>query len=145
MIKLLQDVLHTEIPLTQHIGISVVDYTDVSLTLSAPLENNINHKSTAFGGSLYSVSVLSGWGLIYLLLQQQHLTGHIVIQESHTRFIKPVNTDITATCSFTSTDHSGRFLKMYERKELARTKLTSEISCNNEIAVIFNGSYVVHT
>ena len=69
MMKELENVLHSEIPLTREIGIEVVDYTGDSLTLKAPLEKNINHKCTAFGGSLYSVSVLSGWGLIHLLMK----------------------------------------------------------------------------
>ena len=145
MIKLLQDVLHTEIPLTKHIGLSVDEYTDLSLTLSAPLENNINHKCTAFGGSLYSVSVLSGWGLIYLLLKQHDLSGHIVIQESNIKFIKPVNSDITSKCSFLSTQQCDEFINMYKRKGVARIRLTSKISCHSENAVIFNGTYVVHT
>lgn len=145
MIKLLQDVLHTEIPLTKHMGLSVVESTELSLTLSAPLENNINHKSTAFGGSLYSVSVLSGWGLISLLLKKHDLSGHIVIQESNIKFIKPVNSDITAKCSFLSTQQCDKFITMYKRKGVARIKLRSKISCNGENAVIFNGRYVVHT
>ncbi len=145
MIKQLQDVLHSEIPLTKHIGLTVVEHTDLSLTLSAPLENNINHKCTAFGGSIYSVSVLSGWGLIYLLLKKYNLPGHIVIQESNTKFIKPVNTDITAKCSFSSTKQRDKFINMYKRKGVARIKLISDISCNNENSVIFNGTYVVHT
>lgn len=144
MIELLQEVLHTEIPLTKHIGLSVVEYTDLSLTLSAPLENNINHKCTAFGGSLYSVSVLSGWGLIYLLLKQHNLSGHIVIQESHIKFINPVNSAITSKCTFQSTQQCDKFINMYNRKGVARIKLTSKISSDNENAVIFNGSYVVH-
>ena len=145
MIKLLQDVLHKEIPLTKHIGLSVVEYTESSLTLNAPLENNINHKCTAFGGSIYSVSVLSGWGLIYLLLKKHNLSGHIVIQESNTRFIKPVDSDITARCSFSSTKQHDKFINMYKRKDVARIKLTSKITCNSENAVTFNGTYVVHT
>lgn len=145
MISQLQEVLHTEIPLTKHIGISVIEQTDLSLTLTAPLKNNINHKCTAFGGSLYSVAVLSGWGLIYLLLKKNSLPGHIVIQESNTQFIKPVNSAITATCSFLSTNQCDKFLAMYKRKNRARIKLISTISCNNENAVTFTGTYVVHT
>jgi hypothetical protein len=34
---------------------------------------------------------------------------------------------------------------MYKKKGIARIKLTANITCNNEIAVIFNGNYVVHT
>ena len=145
MIKHLQEVLNSEIPLTNHIGIQVREHTDASLTLYAPLKNNINHKSTAFGGSIYSISVLSGWGLIYLLLKQHHLSGHIVIQESNIKYIKPVTTDITAKCSFTSLEQQDKFVKMYKRKGLARLQLEANIVCNKEKAVIFNGTYVVHT
>lgn len=145
MINLLQDVLHAEIPLTKHIGLTVVEHTGLSLTLSAPLDKNTNHKCTAFGGSLYSVAVLSGWGLIYLLLKQHDLAGHIVIQESNTKFVKPVTTDITAKCSFSSTHQAEKFLNMYRRKGIARTRLVSEIACDTATAVTFNGSYVVHT
>lgn len=145
MIKLLQDVLHSEIPLTKSIGISVIEHTGLSLSLRAPLDKNINHKCTAFGGSIYSVSVLSGWGLIYLLLKEHDVPGHIVIQESNTKFIKPVTSDITAKCSFSSVIQYEKFLNMYKKKGIARINLISQITCNNETAVIFNGTYVVHT
>ena len=140
----LQEILHSEIPLTKAIGIEVSEYTGLSLTLKAPLEANINHKCTAFGGSLYSVAVLSGWGLIYLLLKQHDISGHIVIQESNTKFLKPVLTDITAECSFESTEQYERFIAMYKRKARARIQLQSNIACNADCNVIFKGSYVVH-
>ena len=145
MIKILQDVLDSEIPLTKSIGIKVVEYNDSGLTICAPLENNINHKSTAFGGSLYSVSVLTGWGLIYLLLKTYDLTGHIVIQESNTKFLKPVTSKIISKCSFKSEEHYENFIKMYKRKGKARINLESRVVCNGETSVIFTGNYVVHT
>ncbi|MEJ2407385.1 MAG: YiiD C-terminal domain-containing protein, partial [Candidatus Thiodiazotropha sp.] len=123
MMKQLENVLHSEIPLTREIGIKVVEYTGDSLTLSAPLENNINHKCTAFGGSLYSVSVLSGWGLVYLLMKEHSLKGHIVIQESNTRFLKPVTSELIATCAFDSTEQKARFVKTYQRRGRARVAL----------------------
>ncbi len=144
MIKKLQDVLHSEIPLTRAIGIEVVEYNESGLTLSAPLENNINHKATAFGGSLYSVCVLSGWGLIYLLLKEQGLSGHVVIQESSTRFLRPVTTNIIAKCAFESADQCEKFIRSYQRKGLARIRLQSRIVCNDQTSVLFEGSYVVH-
>jgi len=143
-IKALEDVLHTDIPLTQHIGISVNELTDTSLSLFAPLENNVNHKSTAFGGSIYSVSVLTGWGLIYSLLQQYDLSGHIVIQESNTKFISPITTDLITQCCFDSTEQYEKFLIMYKRKGIARIRLESKITCAGKNAVLFSGTYVVH-
>jgi len=140
----LQKVLNSEIPLTNAIGIKVEEYDHTGLTLSAPLDKNTNHESTAFGGSLYSLSVLSGWGLVYLLLKENNLAGHIVIHESNTKFIKPVTTDIIAKCTLPSQNHFDRFLQIYQRKGIARLKLESQIQCNNEICVVFNGNYVVH-
>lgn len=145
MIKHLQNVLHTEIPLTKAIGIEVKQFTDLSLTLSAPITNNLNHKCTAFGGSLYSVSVLSGWGLIYLALKQHQLSGHIVIQESNTKFIKPVEKDIIARAAFQSVEQRDKLLAMYRRKGIARITLESDIlTDDNTIGVKFKGTYVVH-
>jgi thioesterase domain-containing protein len=140
----LQRILHSEIPLAKAIGVEVCEFTGLSLTLKAPLEKNINHKCTAFGGSLYSVAVLSGWGLIYLLLKQHDVSGHIVIQESNTKFLKPVVSDITAKCSFESTEQYEKFIAMYTRKGKARIQLESRIMCNADSSVIFKGSYVVH-
>lgn len=145
MIDELQKVLYSEIPLTKSIGIEVIDYGDHGLSLRAPLENNTNHKCTAFGGSLYSVSVLSGWGLIYLLLREHGLSGHIVIQESRTRFLKPVATDIITNCAFDSTEQYEKLLRTYKRKGIARIRLESHIVCHSETCVIFEGSYVIHS
>lgn len=145
MINTLQEVLHSEIPLTKEIGITVTEYTGNSLTLQAPIENNLNHKCTAFGGSLYSVSVLSGWGLLYLLMKEQGLAGHIVIQESNTKFIKPVESDLSATCSFESIEQKEKFIKMFKRKGVARIQLESQVICGINTHVNFKGSFVVHT
>lgn len=145
MIKQLQEVLYSEIPLTRTIGIEVIEYNDTGLTLYAPLENNINHKCTAFGGSLYSVSVLTGWGLIYLLLSKNNLSGHIVIQESNIKFLKPVETGITSKCSFKSDKQVDKFIQMYKRKGIARIQLESHVMCDSGTCVTFKGSYVVHT
>lgn len=140
----LQDILHSKIPLTQAIGIEVISSSHVSLSLAAPLDKNLNHQCTAFGGSLYSVAVLTGWGLIYLLMERQGLTGHIVIQESHTQYIKPVTEKILSHCSFQSEKDMDKFLAMYKRKGIARIKLKSYIKHKGETCVVFTGSYVVH-
>jgi thioesterase domain-containing protein len=145
MIKELQNTLYSEILLTSTIGIEVVEYNGSGLTLSAPLENNINHKATAFGGSLYSVSVLSGWGLIYLLLKERELTGQIVIQESNTRFLRPVTSNIIAKCALESAEQFEMFISTYNRKGRARIRLQSHVVCNDQTSVIFEGSYVVHS
>lgn len=145
MIKILQSVLNTEIPLTNAMGIEVEAYSESGIRLSAPLSKNINHKCTAFGGSLYSVAVLTGWSLIYLLMHEQNLSGHIVIQESKIQYLLPVDTDIISTCSFENQEQVNRFLKVYRRKNKSRISLTVTIEQNFKNAVVFYGQYVVHS
>jgi len=44
-------------------GVTVAHYDATGLTLRVRLEPNINHKSTAFGGSLVTLITLAGWEL----------------------------------------------------------------------------------
>ena len=50
--------------LAKHIGIVVESADDSAVVLRAPLAPNANYKGTAFGGSLYSVAVLTGWAWV---------------------------------------------------------------------------------
>ena len=140
----LQSVLHHEIPLTKDIGIRVDSCSSDRIVLRAPLEPNINHKCTAFGGSLYSVAVLCGWGFIYTQLKLNNLQGHIVIQHSEADYRVPVDGDIVASCDLTDSETLQRFITQYKKRGVARLKLEVQISFNNQEAVIFKGKYVVH-
>lgn len=142
--KALQDVFHHEIPLSLALGLRVKKYHHDELTLSAPLDPNINHKCTAFGGSLYSVAVLAGWGMLYMKLREQGLSGQIVIYESSVKYLKPVDMDFNAVCELTDVDKLQRFLKIFSKKGKARIILESRIMCGSEVAVHFSGTYVVH-
>lgn len=140
----LQNILHTEIPLTQEIGIEVKQCEANQVVLSAPLTPNINHKCTAFGGSLYSVAVLCGWGFVYQLMELHDLRGHIVIQHSEVEYKRPVDGEISAICTVDDSLQLNRFIKTYIRKARARINLEVKVVYNKQDAVIFNGQYVVH-
>jgi putative thioesterase YiiD len=60
----IQELLHSKIPITRAMGVKVEDYDGRRLILSAPLDANVNHLGTAFGGSLNALAVLSGYGLL---------------------------------------------------------------------------------
>src|SRR5215469_15808594 len=94
----LQETLAREIPITQHLGISIESYDDTGLTLKAPLQQNINHKSTAFAGSLNALLTLAGWGLLWLVLKERDMHAQIVIQESMSSYLRPVTRDFSACC-----------------------------------------------
>jgi thioesterase domain-containing protein len=139
----LEQLLHSEIPISRAMGIRVSHYDGASLRLDAPLEPNFNHKSTAFGGSLYSLAVLCGWGLLHLMLADARIHKHIVIQESNIRYLHPVVQDLHAECRLDDAAFK-RFLHMLERNGRARLSLDVVITQGNRAAVEFTGRYVVH-
>lgn len=142
-IRALQDVLHHEIPLSQQIGLVAEDYDGECLALHAPLAPNINHKSTAFAGSLNATATLAGWGLTWLLLREHGLRGVIVIHESSARYELPVADDFVATCRRPPEHAVERFLAALRRRGKARLALTVEIlDAAGRVAVVFTGSYV---
>ena len=140
----LQSVLHQEIPLTVAMGISVTHCSQKKVELRAPLKPNINHKCTAFGGSLYSVAALCGWGFVFHQMHLNKLNGHIVIQHSDVDYKLPVDGEIKAVCEIEDETTLARFLKTYRRKNLARIKLQVKILFSEKEAMLFSGHYVVH-
>ena len=139
----LERTLHEEIPLSRAMGIQVAAYSNNSLRLTAPLAPNTNHKCTAFGGSLYSLAVLCGWGLLHLKLREAGLRKHIVIQESNIRYLLPVENDMAAECHVDEAAFA-RFLRTLEKRGKSRLALDVVIMRDGRPAVEFSGRYVVH-
>ena len=139
----LEHTLHHEIPISREMGIGVAGYDGRQLRLVAPLSPNINHKCTAFGGSLYSLAVLCGWGMLHLKLAEAGLHKHIVIQEADIRYLLPVDQNMQAECSLDDGAFQ-RFLRTLEKHGRSRLALDVVIRHDGQPAVEFSGRYVVH-
>ena len=74
----LQNLIDREIILAKHMGVVVESADDTSMVLRAPLAPNANHKGTAFGGSLYSIAVLTGWAWVTRCLATRELDAEAV-------------------------------------------------------------------
>ena len=71
----IEELFYSKIPITRALGVVVEDYDGQRLVLSAPLDKNVNHLCTAFGGSLNALAVLSGYGLLWLEMRGRHATS----------------------------------------------------------------------
>lgn len=142
MLQELERTLHEDIPITKQLGITVLRYEADTLALTAPLDANINHKGTAFAGSIYAVATLAGWGVIWLLLREAEIAARIVIQESSIRYRRPITQDMVAMCSKPSPAQLEQFVAMLRRKGIARLELQTQISEGGQTAVEFSGRYV---
>jgi thioesterase domain-containing protein len=142
LLRTLQQTLAQEIPITEHLGIAVGGYDGKCLTLVAPLEQNVNHKQTAFGGSLNAVLTLAGWGLLWLLLKEHNIEAEIVIQESTISYLLPVTRDFSACCRQPGPAAIAAFENTLRKKGKARLELYAEIDEAGAVATAFKGRYV---
>jgi len=138
----LQATFDHEIPITREIGIRVAHYDGEQLALTAPIERNINHKATAFAGSLNSVVTLAGWGMIWLLLKELDIAGTIVIQDSASHYRRPVTRDFTAICHRPDAEQVRQFAHTLREKGRARLELQATIHERDILVMSFQGRYV---
>lgn len=115
--------LAQEIPLTRAMQVSVDDWDGQCLAVSAPLAPNLNHKATAFGGSLYALAVLAGWGLIVLRLWQEGLDCEVVVQSAEVEYLEPVNKRLAARCTLSDDKAWRKLLAQLRRRGRARITL----------------------
>jgi len=138
------------IPLSEALGICLEAYDGSALLVSAPLQPNHNHQGTGFGGSVYSVAVVSAWGLVELVLGDLGLEGKVVIQVGEIEHLEPVTSDFYALCRLPGGEVPDRFRKSLARHGKARLSLIAEVYCGSpsltpsaEPAAVFQGRFVV--
>lgn len=94
------------IPLTSSMQVAIHAFDGRQLTLDAPLAPNVNDKGCAFGGSLVSLLTLAGWGLVLLRLEQAGHDCDIYVQDSSTRYLEPLWSDLRAQARIAGDDEA---------------------------------------
>ncbi len=144
MIKELQNKLHNEIPLTKIMEIKIQNYTNQELITTASLGININDKGTAFGGSLSTTTIISGWSLCWLISKELGFdSNNIVIIKNETSFRRPVTKDIVCHTKKPSLEEIQILKEKLLTKKSASLKIKSKIIEDGETCVDFVGFYVI--
>jgi thioesterase domain-containing protein len=137
----LQDRITAEITLARHMGVVVERAGEFELVLCAPLERNDNHKGTAFGGSLYSLAVLTGWAWVTRYLAVSQVDADAVIQESTIRYVAPVRGPLRASLVPPAATEVERFARMLRRSNRGRIRLEVVIRQGRTVATEFAGTF----
>lgn len=141
----IQDMLYRLIPMTRALGIEVVCYDDGLLELSAPLEVNYNHQHTAFGGSVYCIAIAAAWGVLHLWLDQQPVSGSVIVQDGTMNYLKPITGDFRARCRLPEAATLGRLERTLSRHHRARVAISSTVYLADEAVAEFSGRFVLLT
>lgn len=135
----LESAFHELIPISRAMGVKVVAYQGNRLTITAPLALNYNHRKSAFGGSLYAVAVLAGWGLMQLKLGERMLDCNTVVAGAEASYLRPVYEDLT--CSAELPADSERLFDQLATEGGASTKVASRFILSGETAMEVIGAY----
>ncbi|MCW8899330.1 MAG: thioesterase domain-containing protein [Gammaproteobacteria bacterium] len=138
----LKHLLYTQIPLTESMGIEVIQADPTCAIVSAPLQPNINHQGTVFGGSANTLAIVSAYSLLYLRLNTHHPQCHILIQQNTMQYEHPIEGEMIARCEFDDAARWSRFMKTLLRHGRARISLDAIVRQNEQCCASFKGDFV---
>jgi thioesterase domain-containing protein len=141
----LEAYLHEHIPISRAMGIRVEHADLEQVSLSAPLEPNVNHRSTAFGGSCASLAILAAGTLAHLRVQQTGIAARVVIQRGATEYLLPIRGTFVATAGSPGDAAWDRFVRGLGRHGQARIELDATVTSDGVLVATFSGAYVAVT
>lgn len=139
----LQEYLRAQIPISEAMGVEVAAVGDADVRLRVPLEPNINHQGTVFGGSAAAAGILAGWALLHVRLSRAGHASRIVIQNTYVRYDAPLDGPFEAVAREPDPQVWGRFLRTFDRRRKARIEIRVDFEQGGVIAGGLMGSYVV--
>jgi thioesterase domain-containing protein len=138
----LEDFLHEKIPLTRAMGLRVVE-SGARLVLEAPLEPNINHLGSAFGGSLHALPTLACYAALWTMLREAGIDSHVVVKRSYASYRQPVKGVLRAVSVRPPPGIAAEFIEDLRRHKKARMDLEAVVEgADGKPAVEFHGSFV---
>ena len=138
----LEHYLHTYLPLTNAMQVSVLSTSAEKLVLQAPLAPNINPHQTVFGGSLAAIGTLAAWCLVYNHLAQAGIKNNLVIRRSSLEYERSIAGDFTASAQFIDATQWAAFIPTLVEKGKARIEVETLLEYNNTVGVRFKGEFV---
>jgi len=136
----LQKTWHQTIPLSAFMQLQIEQFDGTALRCQAPLAPNKNLHQTMFAGSIYSLLTLTGWGLVWLQLKADGLSGDIVLADAQIRYLRPVNGQGRAVASLQRCQ--GSLQALLQRKKV-RQQLTIELRDGELLLAELQARFVV--
>ena len=139
----LEAYIHKHIPISAAMGVTVESASFEEVRLRAPLDLNINHRSTAFGGSVAAVAILAGWTLLHVRIGHGGRGDRIVIQRNAIEYTHAIDEDFEAVAIGPAPADWHRFQTTLQRRGRARIDITTQLICRGEVAGECVGAYVI--
>jgi thioesterase domain-containing protein len=138
----LERYLHDHIPVSAAMGIHVERIGSDTIVLSAPLDLNVNHHRTAFGGSISALATLAAWSYVHLLLGAREVHAALVIQRHEIDYLKPIAGEFTAESAPAGPDDIRRFFEQIAARGKGRLSVKAAVRFGGQTCAEFVGQFV---
>lgn len=112
------------------------------VVLTAPIAHNLNHRATAFGGSVAAQAILAGWSLVHVRLEEEGVRARTVIQKSTVSYIEPIHDDFEARAGAVDPAAWRRFRASLDRWGRGRIRIDVEVRSGDLLVARLAGDYV---
>ncbi len=133
--------LFNQIAPAKAMQVSVSGYSNGCLELAAPLRPNINDKGTAFAGSISSLLVLAGWGVVMLRLQEAGIQAEVVVSKSKTDYKRPIRADMNATATATS-EQIKQLISELKQNPRGNIQIETKLASEGKTCATMTATYV---
>jgi len=137
----LQRQLAEQVPLAQASGVRLAFDPAGAICAEAPFAPNRNMHGTAFGGSLYTVSLVCGFAQTRWLTEQAGLEAEIVVHRAQAEYHRPVRGPLIASIGAAQTQSQHDFLRTLEHRGRARLALDITIDADDQRAFTLQASF----
>ena len=138
----IEEYLKKHIPFSNSLDFEVLAYDEQTIRMKAPLQPNLNHQLTAFGGSVCTLAILASWTLLNFAMREVITPSQLVIQGSDMKFLKPIRSEFEAISSLPSSQKYYYFLESIQKHKKGRITLQAEVRAEGILAATHQGTYV---
>lgn len=134
----LQKIWHETIPLSKAMNMEIPFYDGKQLLTCCDTNFNKNLHNTMFAGSIYTLATLTGWGWVYLAMEQENLRSDIVLADAQIRYHKPVKGPANGQVLL---EHVNADFSTYDSRGKVRFNIEVSVLCGDEVVATFKGLY----
>jgi len=134
--------LRRHIPISASMEVRVRKCSMDGVVLEAPLDANVNHRATVFGGSASAVAILSAWTWLHWALLDEALKCRVVIQRNQMDYELPIEADFTAHCEGMPEADWDKMIRTLKPHGKARVSLSAWLEQGGQKVAQFSGDYV---
>jgi len=141
----LQDYVDVHIPIVKANRLEFLEVNLNRVSVGGALSDHVNHRNSAFGGSLSTALILAAWARVRLWTETFEPRAVIVIADQRVKFTLPVLADFAADTRPVSPDVFEKARQQLDRFRKARFTVEAVVVHQGDTAIRaeFSGEFVV--